>query len=215
MTRRYHDPLDKKFIAGELCLDFANTVDWRASGAPVELLKTCEDLVTWGRRAGLVDMPTARRFFRESQKRPDDAAAVLKRAVTVREAIYGLALALLQLRRPSAKDLEIFNRELRIAFQHRKVVPGHQGLSWNWDSRNRDLEELLWPILRSAAELLTSERHARVRQCADDRGCGWLFLDTTKNHSRRWCAMEDCGNRAKARRHYQRIRAPKAKITED
>jgi predicted RNA-binding Zn ribbon-like protein len=69
---------------------------------------------------------------------------------------------------------------------------------------------MLWPILRSAAEVLTSEKRTRLGQCADDRGCGWLFLDTSKNRSRRWCDMEDCGNRAKARRHYLRERGRSA-----
>ncbi|MCX6026505.1 MAG: CGNR zinc finger domain-containing protein [Chloroflexi bacterium] len=69
---------------------------------------------------------------------------------------------------------------------------------------------VLWPVMRSAAELLTSDLASRVGQCQDDRGCGWLFIDTSRNHTRRWCAMGDCGNRAKARRHYlrtQKIRA--------
>ncbi len=205
------DPIDRKLIAGELCLDFANTADWHASDNPTELLRSYGDLVTWSQRAGLVDAPAARRLLRESRRRPDDAAAVLKRGIAVREAIYGIVLALLQQRRPTACDLEAFNCEMSMAFQHGRVVPGPQGLSWGWDSGNRDLEAVLWPILRSARELLTSERQARIGQCADDRGCGWLFLDTTKNHSRRWCAMEDCGNRAKARRHYQRNRAPAAR----
>ncbi|MBZ5500348.1 MAG: ABATE domain-containing protein [Acidobacteriia bacterium] len=211
MTPLNPSPIDTKLVAGELCLDFANTAEWHASATPIELLKTYGDLVTWSRRVGLVDAPAAGRLLREARRRPDDAAAVLKRAITVREAIYGLVLAFLQLRPPAASVLEGFNRELRTAFQHVQVVPGPQGLTWNWDFGNRDLEAMLWPIIRSAAELLTSERQARIGQCADDRGCGWLFLDTTKNRSRRWCAMEDCGNRAKARRHYQRSRAPGAR----
>ena len=208
MTPLNPSPIDTKLVAGELCLDFANTAEWHASDTPTELLRTYGDLVTWSQRVGLVDAPAAGRLLREARRRPGDAAAVLKRAIIVREAIYGFVLALLQKRPPAGSVLEGFNRELRMAFQHVQVVPGPQGLTWNWDFGNRDLEAMLWPILRSAAELLTSERQARVGQCADDRGCGWLFLDTTKNRSRRWCAMEDCGNRAKARRHYQRSRAP-------
>ena len=61
---------------------------------------------------------------------------------------------------------------------------------------------MLWPVVQSAVDLMTSPELDRVGQCADDRGCGWLFVDTTKNRSRRWCDMRDCGNRAKARRHY-------------
>ena len=65
-------------------------------------------------------------------------------------------------------------------------------------------DRILWPVARSAGELLISDKLDRVRQCADDRGCGYLFVDTSRNRSRRWCSMESCGNRAKAHRHYQR-----------
>jgi predicted RNA-binding Zn ribbon-like protein len=124
----------------------------------------------------------------------------------IREVIYGIVVAVLHNKPPAASDLASFNRELQSALQHLRVVPGRRGFIWNWEFDPSGLEGMLWPILRSAADLLTSERQDRIGQCADDRGCGWLFLDTTKNRSRRWCAMEDCGNRAKARRHYQRSR---------
>jgi predicted RNA-binding Zn ribbon-like protein len=68
----------------------------------------------------------------------------------------------------------------------------------------RDLDEMLRPVARSAADWLVSADVDRVRLCADDRGCGYLFVDTSRNRSRRWCSMESCGNRAKARRHYER-----------
>jgi predicted RNA-binding Zn ribbon-like protein len=64
----------------------------------------------------------------------------------------------------------------------------------------------LWPIVLAAAELLTSAGRARVRECAA-HGCGWLFLDTSRSQRRRWCTMASCGNRAKARRFYERTRA--------
>lgn len=199
-------PIGKKLVAGELCLDFANTAEWHASDTPIELLRTYRDLVTWSQRVGLLDAETAGRLLREVRKHPADAAAVLTRAIALREAIYGIVLAILQRRPPDASILQGFNRELRTAFRHLQVVPRPGGLAWNWDFADRHFEAMLWPVVRSAAELLTSERHARIGQCADDRGCGWLFLDTTKNRSRRWCAMGDCGNRAKARRYYRRSR---------
>jgi predicted RNA-binding Zn ribbon-like protein len=64
---------------------------------------------------------------------------------------------------------------------------------------------MLWPVVRDAADLLTSKELNRVGRCADER-CGWLFVDTSRNRSRRWCSMESCGNRAKARRHYRKSR---------
>ncbi len=200
-----------KLVAGELCLDFANTADWHASGSPVELLRTYRDLVTWSRQVGLLNAAAGGRLLHEAGRRPADADAVLKRAIAIREAIYGIVLALLEQRPPAASVLKIFNRELKTAFRHLQVVPRPQGLTWNWIAGSRNLEAMLWPILRSAAELLTSERRARIGQCADDRGCGWLFLDNTKNRSRRWCEMGDCGNRAKAHRHYQRSRVLRAR----
>jgi len=69
------------------------------------------------------------------------------------------------------------------------------GFAWNWDVDADALDAPVCPIALSAAELLISEERQRIGQCADDRGCGWLFLDTSKNHSRRWCDINDCGNR--------------------
>jgi len=206
-----HSLIGMKLVAGELCLDFANTADWHASDTPIELLRTYRDLVTWGQRVRLLDAAAARRLLREARKRPADAIVVLKRARAVREAIYGIVLALLQRRPPDASVLRGFNRELGTALRHLRVIPEPKGLTWTWDFGSRDLEAMLWPVVRSAADLLTSQRRAKIGQCADDRGCGWLFLDTTKNRSRRWCEMGDCGNRAKARRHYQRSRTRAAR----
>jgi predicted RNA-binding Zn ribbon-like protein len=146
-------------------------------------------------------------LLREARIDPVQAAVVLERAIEIRETIYRVALACTRRQAPVPADLEGFNRELKAALRHVRVAPGPRGLTWTWDPDDRQLDSVLWPILRSAAELLTSERQQRIGQCADDRGCGWLFLDNTKNHSRRWCEMNDCGNRAKARRHYQRSRA--------
>jgi predicted RNA-binding Zn ribbon-like protein len=84
------------------------------------------------------------------------------------------------------------------------VLPTQPGFAWTWpDEEELDLARLLWPVARSAAELLTSPDRQLVRECLGDN-CGWLFLDTSKNHRRTWCSMQGCGNRAKARRHYAR-----------
>ena len=199
--------VDLKLVAGELCLDFVNTIEWHASDHPIELLRDYGDIVAWGRRVGILESSAGNQLLRKARKDPVQAAVVLERAIEVRETIYRVVLALMQRQAPAHADLEGFNRELRLALRHVRVAPGPRNLTWTWDPADRQLDSVLWPILRSAAELLTSERQQRIGQCADDRGCGWLFLDSTKNHSRRWCEMNDCGNRAKARRHYQRSRA--------
>jgi predicted RNA-binding Zn ribbon-like protein len=85
-----------------------------------------------------------------------------------------------------------------------EIVPQDKGFAWNWPLGPLSFEQMLWPITRAAMDLLLSKELSQVGQCADDRGCGLLFIDTSRNHSRQWCSMDVCGNRAKAQRHYQR-----------
>jgi predicted RNA-binding Zn ribbon-like protein len=79
--------------------------------------------------------------------------------------------------------------------------------TWQWAGSPQALDRMLWDVARSSIDLLTSDDLPRVGQCADERGCGWLFLDMSRNHSRQWCNMGGCGNRAKARRHYSKVKA--------
>lgn len=210
MARNDATPVPPKLVAGALCLDFANTADWHASEQPRESLKTYEDLVAWCRRANLLDAARAAGLLREARRHPAAAKAVLRRAIGLRDAIYRIVVGLLRGSPPDRADLAVFNRALASALRRSRVVSGRGGLAWTWEGDDRAFDAMLWPIVESAADLLTSERRSRIGQCADDRGCGWLFLDATRNRSRRWCAMGDCGNRAKARRHYLRTRGRRA-----
>jgi len=200
----------RKMVGGELCLNFANTVDWHASGKPGEGLVGYQDLVAWSRQAGILSDGEARRLVRLASRRPLLAEAALRRAIALREAIYRIFRAVAVEASPPAGDLRLLNEALAEAMPHLKVVRKGDSFAWEWADVGESLDGMLWPILRSAADTLTSEKCTRLGQCADDRGCGWLFLDTSKNHSRRWCDMEDCGNRAKARRHYLRERGRSA-----
>jgi predicted RNA-binding Zn ribbon-like protein len=85
-------------------------------------------------------------------------------------------------------------------------VHANRHFTWEWVHPESSLDSMLWPVTRAASELLTSDDLAYVRRCASE-SCGWLFLDKTKNHRRRWCEMKTCGNRDKARRYYQRQKA--------
>jgi predicted RNA-binding Zn ribbon-like protein len=201
---------DLKLVAGELCLDFANTVEWHASKSPQERLKDYGGLVSWSREVGVLDDAGERELRRQAARHPAQASKAWKQAIAVREMLYRVFVALIHGRPVDASDLERLNRTLSDTLRHLRVVHKGDGLEWRWADKPQDLQQMLWPIVRSAADLLTSDRRARLGQCADDRGCGWLFLDTSKNRSRRWCDMEDCGNRAKARRHYQRSRRHEA-----
>lgn len=189
-----------------LCLDFANTVGWHASDHPEESLHQYSDLVGWAAQVGLLADSQSQRLLDEAKQSPQDADAALQRGIRLREAIYRIFSAQAHALSPANGDLDLLNQELRQALSQVQIVPVRDGFEWNWNGASQSVEQILWPVVRSAADLLTSSGLDRVGECADDHGCGWLFFDTSKNRSRRWCSMGSCGNRAKAQRHYQKSR---------
>ena len=191
-----------------LALDFVNTNDWHASEKPIERLPGYADFVAWSLRVGLLTAAAASELRLFADSHAAAAQAVLDRARTLREALYRLFTARIHGRPTDPADVELVNNEVAVALAHSRIQPSDGGYVIGWPPEPRTLESLLWPIAYSAADLLTNaDLLSRVGQCADDRGCGWLFLDLTKNRSRRWCSMRGCGNRAKAQRHYHRQQA--------
>ncbi len=197
-----------QFQGGELCLDFANTVGSHNSDHPSEGVPSYADLLAWTRQAKLISSREETELLRAASGQPAQAEAVLARARQLREAIFRTFMATTTGKAPAAEDLTIVNSEVAEAYQHARVARAGAGFSWQWAGEGLALDRMLWPVARSAADLLVSGNLGRVRNCANAT-CGWLFYDTSRNNSRRWCDMSDCGNRAKVRRHYQRQRAAK------
>jgi len=195
-----------EFTGGNLCLDFANTVDHRGTERETELLTDYARLVRWGEEAGALTKKTAEKLTNLATDSPGNAQLVLRRAVQLRDAIYDLFSAVAQRRGIPSTALGAVNRAAQVAAEHVQVISTNRHFNWDWVSPESHLDSTLWPVARAAAELLTSEDVAKVRQCASAT-CDWLFLDKTKNHRRRWCDMKTCGNRDKARRYYQRQKA--------
>lgn len=192
-----------KLVGGVLCLDFVNTVSWRGDlREPGERLTDYSELLHWAVHAGVLDKTASRALGDEADRRPDEARAVVDSAVALREA---LARLLSGGRAASEADLAILNAMLASA-PPRSVLRA-RGSSYVWAESPLDgpLDAPLHPVLWSAGDLLTSPRRSSVRRCGDAR-CGWLFLDTSPTGRRRWCSMEACGNRAKARRHHRATR---------
>jgi predicted RNA-binding Zn ribbon-like protein len=195
-----------EFTGGNLCLDFANTVDNRTSERATELLTDYSRLLRWGEESGSITRKTAEKLSSMAAQSPGHAQLVLRRAVQLRDAVYDLFSAVAQRRGIPGAALGSVNRAAQLAAGHAQVVFANRHFAWEWNSPDGHLDAMLWPVSRAAAELLTSEDLANIRQCASDT-CAWLFLDKTKNHRRRWCDMKTCGNRDKARRYYQRQKA--------
>jgi predicted RNA-binding Zn ribbon-like protein len=192
--------------AGKLCLDFANTVDWHRSDRPSDRLTGYAHLVSWAQAQGLLGESESRRLLDRAARHPRQGEAVLRRARALREAIYHIFTAPGLGRRVDPQNLQVLNANLSEAMSRARLEDQGEHFGWGWQTEDDDLDRILWPVARSAADLLVSEDRQRVGQCADDRGCGWLFFDASRNHSRRWCSMDGCGNRAKAKRHYARER---------
>lgn len=200
-----------KFIGGDLSLDFVNTVNGRISNPnkksgrdyydafPSDKLENYADLIVWSLKAGLFDEKEAKKLLRIAEDKPQAANAVLKRAVNLRESIYRLFKSVTEGWQPDAEDVEKLNRELSLARRHQKLSAAENGFVFEWIDRADALDRMLWQISESAANLLINGDLTRIRRCVNDV-CNWLFLDTSRNRTRQWCVMNDCGNVAKVRR---------------
>jgi predicted RNA-binding Zn ribbon-like protein len=208
---------EMKLVGGRLCLDFINTVDGRKSDSTRkesqsvnsqllgDKLGEYSDLVEWSRHSDIVTATEAERLIHASKRNTREAKNVLDRAIALREALYRICKAMMTGRGPQRADLVTVNDELLKARAHERLTHGPHGFSWELVGGEAALDRMLWSIAQSGAELFTSGDLSRLRECSGE-DCGWLFEDTSKNRSRQWCDMQDCGNLAKVRRYRTRLR---------
>lgn len=193
---------------GHPALDFVNTLDWRdrpvAEGGPEDMLVSYAALLACWRRLEIIGASTETELGRQAAAKAAETAAVLAEALELREALYRIAQSVRQGKAARPADLEVLNRCL-LRYPEGRVIAAVNGGRLQWKSHGDGLElgSPLGAMARLGAELLVSAEPASIRCCAGP-GCGWLFHDTSPNKRRRWCSMESCGNRAKARRHYQK-----------
>ena len=194
------------FNAGRLCLDFANTVRSRPSSDRLDLIGAYEDLLAWARQATILTPGEAAALTDAARHGSRAAGEALTQARILRESMYAVFSARAAGLPAPPADLRTLNRAIAKAMAHSGLTAAGARFEWGWPDSAPTLDRVSWWVARSAAELLTSSDLTFVRECAS-YDCGWLFMDTTKNRSRRWCDMRVCGNRAKSRRHYERRRA--------
>jgi predicted RNA-binding Zn ribbon-like protein len=193
-----------KLIGGWLCLDFLNTAGLHATEHKKEFLRSYFDLVDWFNYAGVITDDDKRRLLDEAEKNPVEAERVLHRAIELREIIFQVFLSISRNTFPRQKDMDRFNKKLSKMMGQSKLELTNKGVEWDTMGNNDSLDWMLNSVIQSAFSLLTSKELDRVKICADERGCGWLFYDNSKNKSRRWCDMTDCGNVAKQKRFHNR-----------
>jgi predicted RNA-binding Zn ribbon-like protein len=190
-----------ELIAGNVCLDFVNTLDDRHT-KPKELLETYVDLARFGEDTCMLDSRQVDRLFARSEADPERAQEVLMWGRELREAIHDVFWAIINKKPVPPFALVRLNAGVQNAAEHMRLVPVRGGFEWSFDEVSQ-FECVLWPIARAAADLLVSDQLLYVRACFS-KTCEWFFLDTSKNHHRRWCDMTRCGNRAKVQRFYER-----------
>ena len=199
-----------ELTAGCLCLDFANTLDERLSGHPRDKLQGYNELLAFGQQTGVFTVSEARQLERQGLVHHSEASALFREAVGVREMVFRIMTAVAGGNAVSAADVAAFNAALRQAQAGSLVAPAPGQAAWRYEQQSSGGGRLIGQIVRSAAEVLTSDDIRRVKRCAAGKCC-WLFLDRSRSRNRRWCEMRTCGSQNKARAYYQRKTAARQK----
>jgi predicted RNA-binding Zn ribbon-like protein len=190
-----------KLYAGHPALELVNTLDLRFSAQTVDLIPTYKDLLRLTAQLQLLTVEQARKLGRTVSE--EDAQRVVASTVELREALAAVLYGRIDGGKPPAAQIKILEQQFHAAGLHRRLLAGESHLEWSWSGVERQAEIPLWMLAQAASDLLFSSDAELVKDCGDPT-CRWLFLDVSKNHTRRWCDMKTCGNRMKARRHHAR-----------
>jgi predicted RNA-binding Zn ribbon-like protein len=191
-----------QLFAGHPALELVNTLDLRFSANPQDLLPTYADLLRFAAQLRLLPAEQARRLGRIV--RVHDGQRVVASTVELREALAAVLYSWVDGGKAAEGQVKILETQFHAAALHRSLRSGDERLVWSWSGFDQQAELPLWKLAQSASDLLVSEDAKQVKSCGDPT-CRWLFLDVSKNHTRRWCDMKTCGNRMKARRHQARL----------
>ena len=191
-----------EIIGGALCLDFANTVNSRVD-TEHDYLMQYSDLVSWANKVGILSPSQTSQLAKMAKQNAEEAQVALDEARRTREILYGVFSHTANDSEPPKKDMELILTAYGDSISHGQLIKQDHRYTTTW-KLDQSFDALMWPIVHSAGELLVSDDLEHVKECP---GCGWLFLDTSKNQSRRWCSMNTCGARDKMRRYHKRKKA--------
>jgi len=185
------------FCGGHVAIDFTNTVGDRGAD-PKEHFNSFDDVLAWAAARGVLTRGAAAALRRQAAADPDGARRAHRKAVELREVLYRVLDAAASQRQPAARDLDLLNAYVSATFEGAALSRAGARFTLETPRRSR-LDDVLRPVVRAAVDLLTSDQLEHIGRCAED-SCRWLFLDTTRSRTRRWCDMKACGNRNKVRR---------------
>jgi len=191
---------------GALCLDFCNSGQSARGPSGTEWIAGFSDLIDWLEAAGAITGGQAGGLRRAAAASPRAAAQVWGRAIKFRETLFRVLNAKAEGGAVAREDLSDIEAEHARAAPFARLSRTGEGYRWSLDPSAAALDAAMQPLVESALSLLTSAKLERLRRCGNST-CYWLFIDETKNHSRRWCEMASCGNVVKVRRHREKARS--------
>jgi predicted RNA-binding Zn ribbon-like protein len=210
------EPPEFRFIGGDPSVDFVNTADWQEETLLLEAIPDYDALVRWAVLGGVIDQHAAGMLRSRAHRDSDAAEQATVRARELRDVIHRAFLAVAHsgpamqpvtdLVRTAIESLDVL---LGDVLPHMRLHTEHGRPALGWKGMGVELDCITWPIVWSATQLVVSDSIARIRVCAG-MNCGWMYVDTSRNGLRRWCRMEGCGARDKARRHYARVKTQRA-----
>jgi len=193
-------------LGGRLCLAVVNSVLWRRSAEPRDLLADYPGFVEYLAEVGCVDDPMRDQLLATAELLPAESAAVFEQVIELREVLYRVMSAAAAGAQPAAADLDLLNTTVARGMRMLAVRPAGGGYALTWGPAEQGVDWPLWEVATSAAAVLGSADLDALKQCPGEQ-CGWLFVDESRGGNRRWCSSRLCGNRDRVRRHYQRTHA--------
>ncbi len=185
-----------------LVFNFINTVHSRADGdEPFEYLSSYEKLMEWCERLEVMPPDRIKKLSTISDSNPEEAENSLDEMIKVRGMLYRFFSEIAAGQQVEKSYLDDFNQEMSQSLTNLRFISEGKDLRLDWETEKTDLKEPLWRVMKSAYDALTEETFERIKEC---EACGWVFLDQSKNRSRRWCSMESCGSTHKAKKYYHR-----------
>lgn len=191
---------------GILCLDFVNTIPDRVDGTDRDHLTNFNDLIYWSKKAKSIDAAGFSALEKAGIVNERKARDFFSEAIAIRTLVYSIFRSISQSHKINSSDLKSFNSLKARYFPYLELRAVKEGFAEQWNFEPDQFFSVTAPILKSAHDLLLSDKLHRVKECPN---CGWLFLDTTKNGKRRWCSMQDCGSQVKALDYYYRKKEEK------
>ena len=184
-----------KLVGEEISFDLINTISWPGTEWEHDWLDQPENFILWAVATGIIKNSKAKLF---AAKPKTWLTKEIKYVYSIRHELVKTLTPLAFNKNPSEDSIKKLNTLIHQINDHRSI--DFKTHKWVWKDP-LSFKEILAPVIWNAGEVLTEKEHARIRHCPS---CNWIFYDNTKNSSRRWCDMNDCGSRDKSLRYYHR-----------